>query len=57
MLFNYFIISLGEFDYVEEKDADGVVHRVYTALGKKEDGLYALKVRIYRKLYVLPKSV
>lgn len=36
---------VGEFDYVEGKDADGVLVRVYTPVGKKEEGKYALDVR------------
>ncbi|ESO01139.1 hypothetical protein HELRODRAFT_175168 [Helobdella robusta] len=35
---------VGEYDYVEEKDSDGVLIRVYTPLGKKEQGLFALSV-------------
>jgi len=36
---------VGEFDYVEGKDADGVLIRVYTPVGKKEQGKFALDVR------------
>ncbi|XP_013422080.1 puromycin-sensitive aminopeptidase-like [Lingula anatina] len=35
---------VGEFDYVEAKDADNVLVRVYTPLGKKEQGQFALEV-------------
>ena len=35
---------VGEYDYVEDHDADGVLVRVYTPLGKKEQGLFALNV-------------
>ena len=37
---------VGEFDYVEAKDADGVLVRVYTPTGKKEQGQFALEVRL-----------
>ena len=36
---------VGEYDYVEDKDADGVLIRVYTPVGKKEQGRFALEVR------------
>ena len=36
---------VGEYDYVEGKDADGVLIRVYTPVGKKEQGQFALDVR------------
>lgn len=35
---------VGEYDYVEDKSADGVQVRVYTPRGKKEQGLFALEV-------------
>ena len=35
---------VGEFDYVEATDANGVLVRVYTPLGKAKQGLYALDV-------------
>lgn len=35
---------IGEYDYVEAKDADGVLVRVYTPTGKKEQGEFALQV-------------
>lgn len=37
-------VVVGEFDFVEDKSSDGVVVRVYTPLGKKEQGMFALKV-------------
>lgn len=37
--------TAGEFDFVEDRDEEGVIHRVYTPLGKKNDGLYALSVQ------------
>ena len=35
---------VGEFDYVEGTDSDGVIIRVYTPCGKKEQGIFALEV-------------
>lgn len=35
---------VGEYDYVEDRSADGVQVRVYTPRGKKEQGLFALEV-------------
>jgi puromycin-sensitive aminopeptidase len=55
---------VGEYDYVEGKDSDGVLVRVYTPVGKKEQGKFALEVAIktlpfYNKYfniaYPLPK--
>ena len=37
---------VGEFDYVEATDSDGVVVRVYTPLGKKGQGQFALQVSV-----------
>jgi len=46
---------VGEFDYVEETSTDGVLVRVYTPLGKKEQGRFGLyvaaKVLPYYKEY------
>lgn len=36
---------VGEYDYLEATDTNGVLIRVYTALGKKEWGRFALDVR------------
>ena len=36
---------IGEYDYIEDKDRNGVLIRVYTPLGKKELGRFALEVR------------
>jgi puromycin-sensitive aminopeptidase len=33
---------VGEFDYVEERSTDGVLVRVYTPVGKKEQGRFGL---------------
>ena len=38
-----FIVS--EYDYVEATDSNGVLIRVYTPLGKKEQGRFALEVK------------
>lgn len=35
---------VGEYDYVEDHSADGVLVRVYTPPGKQEQGLFALEV-------------
>ena len=35
---------VGEYDFVETKDTDWVVVRVYTPVGKKEQGEFALEV-------------
>ena len=35
---------IGEYDYVEQTDKNGVLVRVYTPLGKKELGRFALDV-------------
>ena len=55
---------VGEYDYVEAKDEDGVLHRVYTPKGKSEQGKFALDVSIktlpfynkyFKIAYPLPK--
>lgn len=38
---------VGEYDYIEDKDRNGVLIRVYTPLGKQELGRFALEVYIY----------
>lgn len=35
---------VGEYDYISGKDSDGVQVRVYTPVGKKEQGQFALEV-------------
>ena len=35
---------VGEFDYVEDFDRDGKLVRVYTPMGKSEQGKFALEV-------------
>ena len=37
---------VGEFDFVEERDSNGVLVRVYTPVGKAEQGKYALDVSV-----------
>ncbi|XP_050337448.1 puromycin-sensitive aminopeptidase isoform X2 [Bactrocera neohumeralis] len=37
-------VVVGEYDYVEGKSEDGVIVRVFTPIGKKEQGLFALEV-------------
>lgn len=37
-------IVVGEYDYVEDTSKDGVLVRVYTPVGKKEQGVFALEV-------------
>ncbi|XP_028392975.1 puromycin-sensitive aminopeptidase-like [Dendronephthya gigantea] len=55
---------VGEFDYVEDRDEDGILVRVYTPLEKSEQGKFALEVAVktlpfyknYFKIsYPLPK--
>ena len=35
---------VGDFDFVEAHDSNGVLVRVYTPVGKKEQGRFALEV-------------
>lgn len=42
---------VGEFDYIEEKDKNGILIRVYTPLGKKELGKFALDVCLFIYTY------
>ena len=44
---------VGEYDYVEDKDSDGVLIRVYTPVGKSEQGAFALEVRASSYLMLL----
>lgn len=37
---------VGEYDYIEDKDRNGVLIRVYTPLGKKDLGRFALEVNM-----------
>jgi len=38
---------IGYYDYVETRDSNDVLIRVYTPIGKKEQGLFALKVSFF----------
>ena len=44
---------IGEYDYVEDIDSDGVRVRVYTPQGKKEQGRFALEVSRYKEMKTL----
>jgi puromycin-sensitive aminopeptidase len=44
---------VGEFDFVEGTDVNGVKIRVYTPVGKKEQGQFALDVRTERIAYYI----
>ena len=44
---------VGEFDYVEGTDSDGVLIRVYTPKGKAVQGEFALEVRFHDLLFVI----
>lgn len=37
-------VVVGEYDYIEDVSKDGVLVRVYTPVGKKEQGRFALEV-------------
>lgn len=37
-------VVVGEYDYIEDRSKDGVLVRVYTPVGKKEQGKFALHV-------------
>ncbi|XP_063710002.1 puromycin-sensitive aminopeptidase-like [Culicoides brevitarsis] len=39
-------LVVGEYDFVEKRSADGVLCRVYTPLGKKEHGNFALETAV-----------
>lgn len=41
---------IGHYDYVETRDSHDVLIRVYTPIGKKEHGLFALKVSLLTRL-------
>lgn len=44
---------VGEYDFVEEKDSNGVLVRVYTPVGKKEQGRFALQVIPFQFTFVI----
>lgn len=43
---------IGEYDYIETSDSNGVSMKVYTPVGKKEHGQFALDVRIRKKTVI-----
>lgn len=47
---------VGEYDYVEANDSDGVKVRVYTPVGKKEQGQFALEVSLQSLLWLRVSS-
>jgi len=52
-------IVVGEFDYIEDKSEEGIVCRVYSPLGKKEQGRFALECAVrsltfYSKFFNVP---
>ena len=44
-------VVVGEFDYVEGSTAEGIQVRVYTPVGKKEQGLFALECGVRSLTY------
>jgi puromycin-sensitive aminopeptidase len=38
---------VGEYDFIEQRDSNGVLIRVYTPLGKTEQGKFALEVKFH----------
>ena len=52
-------ITVGEFDYIEDKSEEGILCRVYSLLGKKEQGRFALECAVksltfYSKFFNVP---
>jgi len=52
-------IVVGEFDYIEDKSEEGITVRVYSPLGKKEQGRFALEcavksITFYSKFFNVP---
>lgn len=47
---------IGEYDFVESQSSDGVTVRVYTPVGKAEQGKFALEVKqsLYPKKHLSP---
>lgn len=43
---------IGEYDHVESQSSDGVTVRVYTPVGKAEQGKFALEVRKRLQMFV-----
>ena len=48
---------VGEFDYVEERDSNGVLVRVYTPVGKSNLGQFALDVSAHTHAFSLTPIV
>lgn len=52
-------VVVGEFDYIEDKTPDGICVRVYTPVGKQEQGRFALDVAVkvlpyYKEYFKMP---
>ena len=52
-------ITVGEFDYLEDKTPDDILVRVYSPLGKKEQGRFALECGVksltfYKEFFNVP---
>ena len=47
---------VGEYDFVEATDADGVLVRVYTPIGKKDQGHFALEVGPSKHTFLHPSN-
>ena len=50
---------IGEYDFVEAQSSDGVLVRVYTPVGKAEQGKFALEVSrlpVIRRMLVSPTA-
>lgn len=50
---------VGEFDYIEDVTSDGIKVRVYTPVGKQEQGQFALEVAVkvlpyYKEYFKMP---
>lgn len=48
---------IGEYDYVESQSLDGVTVRVYTPVGKAEQGKFALEVRVLLKHFYVSRRL
>lgn len=47
---------IGEYDFVESQSSDGVTVRVYTPVGKAEQGKFALEVSSLRRAVALTQQ-
>lgn len=47
---------IGEYDFVESQSSDGITVRVYTPVGKAEQGKFALEVQELTCLFLLSKT-